>query len=99
VVECARWEVCCARFGSETDSFDPHVTDAKVDCRKIFTAVVMVEPYERSQSALRHVTDPSNRLRTGLFTHDGKLACDGIRRTGGGEFAFLVAYMDSDWTC
>jgi acyl-CoA reductase-like NAD-dependent aldehyde dehydrogenase len=45
----------------------------KVSCEEIFAPVVMIEPYEKFEDAVRSINDSKFGLQAGIFTRDSKL--------------------------
>jgi acyl-CoA reductase-like NAD-dependent aldehyde dehydrogenase len=45
----------------------------KVNCEEVFAPVVVVEPYDEFEEAIRRVNDSAYGLQAGVFTHDSKL--------------------------
>jgi len=45
----------------------------RVNCEEVFAPVVVIEPYDDFQEALRRVNDSPYGLQAGLFTNDAKL--------------------------
>lgn len=47
--------------------------DMKVNCEEVFAPVVVVEPYDEFDDAIRRVNDSSYGLQAGVFTRDAQL--------------------------
>ena len=47
--------------------------DMKVNCQEVFAPVVVVEPYDEFDDAIRRVNDSSYGLQAGVFTRDAQL--------------------------
>jgi acyl-CoA reductase-like NAD-dependent aldehyde dehydrogenase len=47
--------------------------DMRVNCEEVFAPVVVIEPYDKFDEALRRVNDSPYGLQAGLFTRDAKL--------------------------
>ena len=47
--------------------------DMKVSCQEVFAPVVLVEPYDDFEDAIRRINDSPYGLQTGVFTRDVKL--------------------------
>jgi glyceraldehyde-3-phosphate dehydrogenase (NADP+) len=45
----------------------------KVSCQEVFAPVVVVEPYDEFEEAIRRVNDSPYGLQAGVFTNDAKL--------------------------
>jgi acyl-CoA reductase-like NAD-dependent aldehyde dehydrogenase len=45
----------------------------KINCQEVFAPVVVVEPYDEFEEAIRRVNDSPYGLQAGVFTNDAKL--------------------------